>query len=99
MRPGPTQGGLGWQPWSSGPKRAPGPHLETGREGRPSSRRAPEAPAPRHPPRGGLRPPPAPHWHRAVLSQQLFPSPVTIFTHLEGLVLISVIFPLTTQPN
>lgn len=51
------------------------------------------------PPRGGLRPPPAPHWHRAVLSQQLFPSPVTIFTHLEGLVLISVIFPLTTQPN
>lgn len=31
--------------------------------------------------------------------QLFFLPPFTIFAHLEGLVLISVISPLTTQPN
>lgn len=43
---------------------------------------------------------PASQFHQAALSLQLFSlSPFTIFPHLEGLVLISAIYPLTTQPN
>lgn len=43
---------------------------------------------------------PASRFHQAALPLQLFSlSPFTIFPHLEGLVLISAIYPLTTQPN
>ena len=42
---------------------------------------------------------PASRFHQAALSLQLFSSPFTIFPHLEGLVLISAIYPLTTQLN
>ena len=68
--------------------------------------RPPPSAAPQTPPVPALlRPEGGPHlpacrFHQAALSLQLFSlSPFTIFAHLEGLVLIGVISPLTTQPN
>lgn len=100
-RPPVSGEGWGWQPPTSGHNGALSPKVETGTVGqaRLMLRRSSFATPSPNPLVPGPHLP-ASLFHQAALSLQLFSlSPFTIFPHLEGLVLISAIYPLTTQPN